>query len=166
VIRGRVEGRVELTLADQYAGIYWAAPRAFRIGVIALALGTVFVIVFELASPQPNITIVGLLVLFAIACIGMVAVGHKRLKPGQKRIEYLIDSERIVIRDETDTAFVTPWSTVTAVEEHASGLVLKQRNGGRWLVKRAFTPEALATLKTFVPRPAPPHLNGKESGTA
>jgi hypothetical protein len=146
---GRIAGRVELTLADQYAAIYWAAPRAFRIGVIALAVGTAFVLAFELLSPHPNLSIVSLLVLFAILCAGMVAVSHSRLKPSQKSIEYLIDRERIVIKDDTGTAFATPWDTVTAIEEHASGLVLKQKSGGRWLVKRAFTPADLAALKAM-----------------
>ncbi|HYC65021.1 MAG TPA: hypothetical protein VEC14_09845, partial [Reyranellaceae bacterium] len=136
-----IKGRTELTLADQYAGIYWAAPRAFRVGVIALAAGTAFVLGYEFLSPRPNFTIVGFVILFAIICFGMVAVGHSRLRPEQKRIEYLIDRERIVIKDDTGTAFATPWDKVVAIEEHASGLVLKQRqSGGRWLVKRAFTP--------------------------
>jgi hypothetical protein len=148
---GRITGRVELGLADQYAGLYWAAPRAFRIGVIALGVGTAFVLALELASPRPNFTIVTLLVLFVVACVGMVAVGHKRLRPEQKSIEYLIDRERIVIKDDTGRAFATPWSAVTAIEERGSGLVLKQKNGGRWLVKRAFTPADLAALKAMKP---------------
>ena len=144
-----ITGRVELGLADQYAGIYWAAPRAFRIGVIALAVGTALVLALELAAPRPNLTIVGLLVLFAFACVGVVAVGHWRTSAGQKRIEYLVDRERVVIKDDTGMALVTPWSKIEAVEEHGQGLVLRQKSGGRWLVKRAFTPEALAALKAM-----------------
>ena len=144
-----ITGRVELGLADQYAGIYWAAPRAFRIGVIALAVGTALVLALEIASPRPNLTIVGLLVLFVVACVGVVAVGHWRTSVEQKRIEYLVDRERVVIKDDTGMALMTPWSRIEAIEEHGSGLVLRQKNGGRWLVKRAFAPEALAALKAM-----------------
>jgi len=149
VITVPITGRVELGLADQYAGLYWAAPRAFRLGVIALVVGTALVLAFELASPLPNLTIVGLLVLFVVACVAMVAVGHWRTSAGQKRIEYLVDRERVVIKDDTGMALMTPWSKIQAIEEHGSGLVLRQGKGGRWLVKRAFTPADLAALKAM-----------------
>jgi hypothetical protein len=146
---GRITGRAELSLADQYAAIFWAGPRVFRVGVVALVVGTAVVVAIEFLSPQPNFSIVSMLMLFAFICVGMVAVGHSRLKPAQKRIEYLIDRERIVIKDDSGTAFATPWDTVTAIEEHGPGLVLRQKSGGRWLVKRAFTPQDLAALKAM-----------------
>lgn len=146
---GHIAGKTELTLADQFAAVYWAAPRAFRICVIALAILCPAIVALELASAQANLTIIGAMVLFVLSMPAFVAVNHWRMSAEQKSIDYWIDRERVVIRDGTGHALLTPWHAIQSIEEHGAGLVLKQKRGGRWLVKRAFAPEDLAMLKLF-----------------
>jgi hypothetical protein len=148
-VTGHIAGRTELTLADQYAAIYWAAPRAFRVCLIALVVLCPLIVVLELASAQANLTIIGAMLLFVLSMPAFVAVNHWRMSAEQKSIDYWIDKDRVIIRDGTGHALLTPWHAIQSIEEHGAGLVLKQKRGGRWLVKRAFAPADLATLKAM-----------------
>jgi hypothetical protein len=159
----RIAGRTTLTLADQYASLFWSAPRAFRVGVIAgFAICGAFIAI-ELMRLRPNLIWIGVIAVFVISCFVMIALNHWKLSAAERQVEYFIDRERIVIRDGTGRAMMMPWEKVQALEEHGSGLVLKQGKGGSWLVKRAFSAADLAALKLL---PGARHSSGASGGGA
>ena len=76
-----------------------------------------------------------------------VAFGHL---PLLDEIACQVDAgERIAVIGRNGTGKSTLLQILSGELQPDSGLVLRQGKGGRWLVKRAFTPADLAALKAM-----------------
>ena len=75
-------------------------------------------------------------------------LGYRGLSPQQKSVTYEINADHIVTRDATGATIVIPWSIVRRVVEKRSAFAIDLTpRGARWLPKRAFTAESIASLR-------------------
>ena len=146
-----ITGRFTLGYADQLQA-YWDQSRAIRIATFGILAAFALLLVFEIDTGQFGIDTfhdaLWLAPLLAIgAWFGLVAWAIGRMSPQQLDVSYLIDDERIAIRDAAGNEVSSPWREIRECEERKRGLVLKIGPGARWLCKRAFAPDALAAFR-------------------
>ena len=112
----------------------------------------------------------GILILAIPVCIALwfsiPMLGHRGLSARQKRVTYEINSDHVLTQDATGTAIVIPWSIIRRVVEGRSGFAIHVTpRGARWLLKRAFTAESIASLRErFRQMPGNPAVCDRASG--
>lgn len=146
-----IRGSAAIAAADHLNAIYWSTPRTGRICWILIPVFGLPTLALEFYDGDSDLTaLIALLVAFAFLPI-IFLLGHWRLSEAQKRISYEVDRENIVLRDAEGTSVVVPWTLARRAIETKSGFMVRLRpTGGRWLPKRAFSPEAVADLRRLI----------------
>jgi hypothetical protein len=138
---------------DQVRAV-WALFRLIRIAGWVAGVLLAFLLLVELFDDlfdTDSTTLEPLLYLAAamIAWPVLISASVWRLSPQQKDVTYLIDGERLVVRDAAGNEVSSLWSGVTRLEEFRTGYLVRLGAAGRWFAKRAFTPEARAALRAL-----------------
>ena len=147
-----IRGRATIVAMDHLKAVYWGMPRAGRICCIlalplfALAVGPRF-----FAGDDLDVWVIGGVVAVFVMWPAIFLIGHWRLSAAQKQVAYEIDGEQIAMHDDDGTRVVVPWTVTKSAIEIGSGFVVRLRpTGGRWLPKRAFSPEAVTALRQLI----------------
>jgi len=150
-----ITARTVFTMADQFRAVHWQAYLYRLAGVVVLlplALALLWVSGQEIALGwQDALTMAPILLLAGLVPFVLRARQFSRLGDEHKQLSYLVDSERVVTRDATGASTSLPWSEVRRCIEKEWGFLLVMRPGGRrWLLKRAFKPQDLDTLRRLI----------------
>src|SRR5271163_3732405 len=145
-----ITGSTAITLSDQIRGFYCSGRHLFRTAGI-LVIVAVGLDILQLVTTSTGVDD-GILILAIPVCILLWFVipmlGHRGLSAQQRSVTYEINADHIVTRDATGAAVVIPWSIVRKVVEGQSGFAIHLTpRGARWLPKRAFTAESIASLR-------------------
>jgi hypothetical protein len=148
-----ITGSTVITLMDQIRAFVWSLPRLARIGGLLAIIGLGLLLLAE--APFSTGADIGSIALWAFAglfgcAVWLLAIAsfYRRLSDAQKQLSYEIDAEQIRVRDSAGSALVFPWEVVRSITETNSGFSLAMRPAGaRWLPRRAFTPEAISSLR-------------------
>jgi hypothetical protein len=145
-----ITGSAVITVSDQLRAFYWSGRGLFRTAgtLLIVALGIDLLLRATTSSEVDD----GILVLAIPACIllwfGIPILGHRGLSAQQKRVTYEINADHVLTRDATGTAIVIPWSIMRRVAEGRSSFAIQLApRGVRWLPKRAFTADSIASLR-------------------
>jgi hypothetical protein len=149
-----ITGSAVITLMDQMRAFFWGIPRLGRIcglgAIIGLCLLQVANVFFlsgtDIGVSDPWVVGIGLLgfLLWPL----LIANAHRRLSSAQKQLSYEISSEQIQVRDAAGSAYVFRWDLVRAITETSSGFSIAVKPAGsRWLPRRAFSAEAIESLR-------------------
>jgi YcxB-like protein len=151
-----ISGSTVITLADQMTAVFWSVSRFGRMaGAVSIISSIVAIGLLLVPKADYSTGIVRWLidawVAAGLVCLFwplVIAVTFRRLSNAQKELSYEIDSDRILVRDGTGTVIGIPWSQVRRVTEAKSGFSIAIRPAGaRWLCKRAFTADAIESLR-------------------
>ena len=151
-----ITGSTVISFSDQMRAIFWSAPRRWRIsGILLIIAAGMYLLALALPSNADSDAIS----IFTFAPIFFVLIlfvfwlfrlrfSHSRFSAEQKNVTYEINSEHVLIRDATGAVAVIPWSIVRRVEESRYGFAVAAKPYGlRWLPKRAFAAESVASLR-------------------
>jgi hypothetical protein len=151
-----ITGSTVVTLMDHMRSFFWSVPRLGRIcglgAIIALCLLQVANVFLSSGADigLSDLWVIGGGLFCFLLWSLLITNGHRRLSPAQKQLTYEISSEQIQVRDATGSALMFPWDVVRAITETSSGFSLAMKPAGtRWLPRRAFSTEAIASLRGF-----------------
>jgi hypothetical protein len=152
-----IKGHFILGYGDQLRAV-WAQSRLLRIVVLVLPVlfvsqAMVQVLDGLIGVERLSLQSLGLLLMVTGLWPAVVLFGVWRLSPQQKNLTYLIDADRVLLRDGAGNALSAPWHEVRALREDRAGFVLSiglsGLTGGRWIARRAFAPESLHALRSL-----------------
>ncbi len=148
-----IKARFVLTWQDQILAL-WSQSRVLRVLAIVMLLLIGFMSLFQIMDQMigvedSQLSTIGIMVGAMLLTPAAVVFGVWRLSPQQKDVTYLIDDERVVLRDAAGNEMSSPWAEVRSLQETRSGFVLRIGQAGRWLARRAFTPEALVAFRAL-----------------
>ena len=146
-----IQGRFVLTYSDQIKAL-WSQSRALRVAAILLLVTFLFTVLCEVLyrlfdSDESMLEPIAIMLAVVLSWPLLIVFGVWRLSPQQKDLTYLIDGERVLLRDAAGNEMSSPWSQIKSLRETKSGFVLKIGPGARWLARRAFAPDALAAFR-------------------
>jgi hypothetical protein len=154
-----ITGSTFITLSDQIRAFYWSGRQLFRTAGILLVVA-VAIDLLRRATSSSEVDDGVLILVIPVSILlwfGIPVLGHRGLSASQKRVTYEINADHVLTRDATGAAIVVPWSIVRGVVEGRSGFAIHLTpRGTRWLPKRAFTADSIASLRerfsTITPR--------------
>lgn len=150
---GPIKAHFVLTWQDQLLAV-WSQSRLLRVLAVVMLVLIGFLSLVEIMNQMIGVEdsqvsticiMVGAMLLMPAA----IVFGVWRLSPQQKDVTYLIDGERIVLRDAAGNEMSSPWVQVKSLQESKSGFVLRIGQAGRWLTKRAFAADALVAFRVL-----------------
>ncbi len=148
-----IEARFVLTWQDQLLAL-WSQSRLLRVLAFVMLLLIGFLSLVQIMDQMIGVedSQVSTICIMAGAMLltpAAVVFSVWRLSPQQKDVAYLIDGERVLLRDAAGNEMSSPWAQVKSLQETKSGFVLRIGQAGRWLAKRAFAPEALVAFRAL-----------------
>jgi hypothetical protein len=145
-----ITGSTVITLPDQIRAFYWSNRALFRTAGILLIVALAIDLLLR-ATTSSEVDDGLLLVVMPVTIVlwcSIPMLAHRGLSAQQKRVTYEINADHILTRDATGAAIVIPWSVVRRAVEGRSGFAIHlSPRGVRWLPKRAFTAESIASLR-------------------
>ena len=147
-----ITGATALVARDHINALYWSVPRAARICcILAPVLGALVIAGELVADGSVDLLFITLLAAAFVVWPALMLLGHWRLSEAQKQLRYDIDTEQIAMQDAAGTRVAVPWTLARhAIETKSGFLVALRPAGGRWLPKRAFSPDAVAALRALL----------------
>jgi hypothetical protein len=145
-----ITGNTVITVADQIRAFYWSGRGLLRTaGILLIVAVGIDILLRATTSSEVDD---GILILAIPVCMflwfGIPVLGHRGLSAQQKRVSYEINADHVLTRDATGTAIVIPWSIMRGVVEGRSGFAIHLApRGVRWLPKRAFAVDSIASLR-------------------
>ena len=148
-----IKGHFVLTWRDQLLAL-WSQSRLLRVLAFVMLLLIGFLSLVQIMDQMigvedSQVSTIFIMVGAMLLTPALVVLSVWRLSPQQKDVTYLIDDERVVLRDAVGNEVSSPWAQVKRLQETKSGFVLRIGLAGRWLAKRAFAPEALVAFRAL-----------------